>query len=444
MNSFKLVLIFLVSFVALFFLSIPEYSGDVWNHLVWAKSILDHGPFGFYERTFKDIAFPNYPPLAMLFFVISLEIYQIIYQLAWLLNQNLGFFPSNIIYFLESNNVRIAFLKIPTILAPLILSFLLYKLLPKISESIDKKVLLLSCIFLVLNPAIFYLSIVWGQIDLIPIMFIVLSCYFLFQKNIYLSSLFAAFALLTKQTVIIFWLIELLFMIKILGVKKTALSAALVFLLMYFSYIPFLGLNPVDMIELYQANFTYVAQLTQVNSINIWGFLYDFQPLADKKLFLGISYNTIGKILFLTALLPLLALVFFAKLKTLNNSTRFYLLTYIFFITTSLYFIFLTRMHERYLIPAVLFAHILICFRKFHILNLVFFTLLTFTNLYRGLLEPDISWMKNLVFSIAFLGLLFNSYFLITLHNLLLFVRTMKGKLSLQFSFHIPIIFLKK
>jgi Gpi18-like mannosyltransferase len=431
MKILKNITVFSLVFLALFFLSIPHYSGDVWNHLVWGKSIADYGTFGFYSRTFKDIAFPNYPPFAMMLFAASYKIYQIIYQLAWYLNQNLGFFPSNFIYFLQSNNVQIAFLKIPTITASILISYILFKVAPKILDNTAfKKNLLLAALF-ILNPAIFYLSVVWGQIDLIPILFLFLSSYFIFSKNLFLISVFASLALLTKQTIIIFWFIQIIFMLKILGVKKTFISAGITFAIIYLFYIPFLGINPLEMINLYQANFTYVAELSQVNSINLWGFLYDLQPVSDHKLFMSFSYNFIGKALFIGALIPVLLALFTSKIERFKKDSQIYVLVYVFFITTILYFLLLTRMHERYLIPAVVFIYVLIIHRKFHVFNLIFFSFLVFINLYRGLLVPESSILKTLVFSTPFLEVLFVIYFLLAFYNIVLFARTLGDKANI-------------
>ncbi len=432
MKILKKILVISILFFILFLLSVPHYSGDVWNHLVWGKSIASEGTYEFYNRTFKDIAFPNYPPLAMFLFTVSFLIYKLTLGLFWFLNQNISFFPSNLIYFIQSNNVQIAFLKIPTILALLILNIIVYKITPKLFNKSGYEKAILTGMFSTLNPALFYLSVIWGQIDLIPVIFLLLSSYFLFDKKIYLTSLFASLALLTKQTIIIFWLIEIMFMIRILGVKKTILSSLVTLLLVYFSYIPFLGVNPLNVVDLYRANFTYVAQVSHINSINLWGFIYDFQVVPDNRLFLGYSYNLIGKILFMGTSIPVLLFIFLTKLNKYKKQMQFYVLIYTFFVVTLLYFLFLTRMHERYLIPAVIFSTILIFYRKFHYLNLIFFSLLVFINLYRGLLEPEIPFLKNLVFSTSILGIFFLIYFLLTFYNIILLIRTLNNSKAMK------------
>lgn len=425
MNKFKLLLFFLVAFVIYFILSIPYFSGDVKNHIVWGKSILDLGPYEFYSRYFHDYAFPNYPPVAMLLFAMSFKLYQLFYQLIWFLNNAIPFFPSNFIIFSESLNMKAAFLKIPSLLSTITLSFLIFKIGLLIKPVIKKKYLFLLCISFLINPAIFYLSVVWGQIDLLPVLFLLLAFYFIYKKQNITSAILMAMALLSKQTIIIFWPVLLIYAFKIFTLKKTLINFLVTLITVFIFYVPFLGFSPLELLNLYTSNFSYVAQVTEVNAINIWGYLFDFHPTEDSRLIFNLTYQQVGYLLFLGLILPVVVALLIKKFKIEKNN-YFYLVAYGFFLISIFYFIVLTRMHERYLIASVVFSYILVLFKKFHIFNLIFFSFLVFLNLYRGLEMPNIMWLRKLLFNRDFLDILFIIFGSIALYNLVLFYRSLK------------------
>lgn len=200
----------------------------------------------------------------------------------------------------------------------------------------------------------------------------------------------------------------------------------LTLIICYLSYVPFIGLNPFETIELYRANFTYVAKVTQVNSINLWGSVYNYQSLSDHQLLWGLSFQVWGYILFALIFTPLL--IYFIKNKFGDNPMEnFSKTTNLFFITSLIYFLFLTRMHERYIVPAVIFVTLLFIFQKKQIINLLFFSTFTFLNLYRGLEIPDIGFLRKLVFNIQFLNVLFYTYVIFLVGNLVSFFKPKNG-----------------
>ncbi len=422
MNTHKLALLFFIILSIYFVLSFPYYSGDVKNHVVWAASILDLGPFGLYERTFHNYAYPNYPPFAMFTFTLSLVLYKASYSFIWFLNNTFSIFPSNFIITFESWNMQASFLKLPALVSTIGFTFILYNLADKIKRK--KKKIILICTLFLINPAIFYLSVVWGQIDVLPIFFLSAAFYFFLDKKLVLSSIVIALSLLSKQTSIIFLPLFLLFVLKTYDLKFVFKSFLITAFIIYIFYIPFIGFSITDLINLYISTFDYVAKVTQVNSINLWGFLFDFAVVDDSKKVLGLTLNVIGMLFFLISIVPIFFSLFAKKFK--NTFDCFYVFNYALFLISIFYFLFLTRMHERYLIPAVLFSFILIIFRKFHILNVIFFSSLVFINLYRGLEMPNIYGLKTLIFSIPFLGILFTSYLFFSIYNYILFFRTIK------------------
>jgi hypothetical protein len=86
-------------------------------------------------------------------------------------------------------------------------------------------------------------------------------------------------------------------------------------------------------------------------------------------------------------------------------------------------------MHERYMIPVVLFATALVCFKQKRLLmvgmwiNLIFFTFLHFINVYRGLLQPTIPVIYDLTTSNQFLYFLVIGYGVLLLYNYTTFLK---------------------
>lgn len=410
-----------LSLVILFFaLSVPYYSGDVKNHLVWAQSILNDGPFGFYERTFHNFAFPNYPPVAMWLFVVGLKLYQIINQITWYLNVSLGIFPSSLIYYLQSENVLISFLKLPAIISNLITAIFMFLTIKAINPKISLWKSMLSTILFLFNPAIFYLSVVWGQIDILPIMFFLIALYLLIKKLPLWSAIFVTLSLLSKQTVIIFLPIYLFFIFKQYGFRILSLVTTIILILFYIAYLPFHSPSLIWPLQLFKTNFDMVAHSVNENAINLWGFLFSFNRVSDEQFFLIFTFQQWGYILFIL-------LIFIPLVKLFKEKINFSELFLMLLIVVLVYFFSLTRIHERYLAPALVFSPLLTLMNKRYWVGYFFFTFLYLLNLYRGLFQPDISLFNFLVNSILFLKILVIGYLIMIVYYIYHFSKKSHG-----------------
>lgn len=404
----------IVSFIALFLLSLPYYSGDVKNHLVWAKSIVNEGTLNFYQREFHNFAFPNYPPLAMLAFAISLKLYQLLNQLAWYLNIQFRIFPSNLIYLFEWENTLIAFLKLPAILSNIAIALGLY-FLTSLKERSEKIKIIAAASFL-LNPASLYLSVIWGQIDLMAMAFLVFAVLALYKNCRYTSSLLVVLALLSKQTVIVFLPVFVWIYFKKFNLLATLKSLFFMIIIFYLFYLPFNQQSILWPFTFYKQNFNLVAASVGENAINLWGMLYNFERVFDGEKLLGLTLQQVGySMFFLIIVTP--SLVFIKKRASLKRGLEYML------IITLVYFLVLTRMHERYLAPAVVFSSFLWMVKKRYAFSFIFFSTLHFLNLYRGLYQPDIAFLKQLVTSNLFLSTLVSIYILVATFYLYKFIK---------------------
>lgn len=407
MSKFKVLILLSAVFVIYFFLSLPFFSGDVKNHLVWGESILREGSLGFYEREFHDFSFPNYPPLSMGLFTLSLLFFKLTVNIVNFLNSSLGVFPSNLIYFFQWENTLISYLKLPAILPVLGIGYIIYLFKPKLKY----------VLFYLFNPAIIYLAVIWGQNDLLQFFFIIFAFYLLFKKRLLLSYIAAGLAILSKQTALVLWVVFLITVFKMEGLKKVIQAFLITVALFYLTYLPFHQLSLTWPFEFYNKTLIYsTGFLVSDNAINLWGVVFNFQKVdASQNIFLMPWVNW-GYLLFALIFIPLT--ITFIKKKFGMERLFFYS-----FLVSILYFFTLTRMHERYLIPAVIFSSILILFNKKYWINLVFFTLLHFLNLYRGLYQPSILFLDPLVNSLVVLQMLVMGYFLMIVYNVILFVK---------------------
>lgn len=348
-----------------------QYSGDIGNHLAWADSFLLHGPFGFFERYIPGFNLPNYPPLAIYLFVISRLFYLQVYSLAFNLNQLLPLFPSALIPILETLNSQAAFMKLPAIFAGLGIGALIIKL---------TKSKLLAALYL-FNPAIIYISSIWGQIEAVPVFFLLLSLYFYEKKtksNFILSNISFTLALLSKQTAL--WLLPIYLILWAKSGWKNFLSGLLSQLLVFiFFYFPFTTFSLVEPFSLY---FSTLAGSSTVIADAAWNFWVLFLPanLSDST-YLGPLTVRYWSLLFL--FIAYLSVCFSFYKNKLNLFTSLFLLSLAAFFLQ-------TRVHERHLFPVLVFLLLTPIKLRYRIVVYILLSFYHMLNLYASLKLPFI------------------------------------------------------
>ena len=409
LNPNSTVLIILaVLFIVFFLLSVPYYSGDVKNHVFWGTSILKEGTVGFYGRDMQGWSYPNYPPVSMLSFAASVWFYDFTKSAFFTLNNSLPVFPSGLIPWIEHDNVYISFLKIPAIL-PFVLSGWFVFLFGKLFKKTTKHSLLFMLLFL-LNPGLLYLSILWGQNDFMQVLFILGAFYFLLTEKFVLSYVFAGLAILSKQTVLMVWGIYLISVYKLHKLPKSVMALLTSAILMWVFYLPFNNTGILWPFTYYNETLKSTGFLVADNAINFWGAYSGFEQLDAGESILFLTYEKWGFLIFALMFIPL-------AIKYLRTKFSYELLFSFLFLSSIAYFFILTRMHERYLFFGVVFAHLLLMINKKYWYNLLFFTILYFLNLYRGLYQPDFPVLPDLLRSNSFLTVLVAGYFLILIYN---------------------------
>jgi Gpi18-like mannosyltransferase len=386
--------------VALLFL---DFSFDVHNHISWAQDLWKVGFSNFYFTPSVEVyasLYPNYPPLAMYIFYFLYPIHKFVYSIFWWLNVQFPIFPSKLVFIVQERYFVAATMKIPSVLADMGIAWMTYAYAKQLLPKVSKEKLLLFPALILLNPAFFYNSAFWGQIDAIPIFFVLAATYFLLYSQRYLlSGLFFTAALLIKPTPIVFLPIFTLVFMKKFGVVNSSKAFILSNIFFIVSFVPLLS-NPFDFVMPYKI---YLHNIIQAQSLafvtngayNLWAFTL-FNSISDSSIFLfNMTYRSWSYIILCIALLIIIKLY-------LEKHDLFYTA----FLSAFAFFLFATKMHERYtllILPFLLLAGITNrnLLKWFYILSF-----LSFINLYRSWPVPRVDVLfEVLKHPVVYLGL---------------------------------------
>ncbi|MCL2456479.1 MAG: hypothetical protein FWD19_02885 [Defluviitaleaceae bacterium] len=330
------------------------FGSDVGLFQAWAMRIFDGGFANFYSFEPEKIT-TDYPPVYM--------------YILWLIGairafaQN--FFGAEWEFF--HNKTFRFFTFLPAMTADLGIGFVLYKMaLGRVSdceEHSQKETLRRGIFFALLvaaawifNPAIILISSVWGQIESIFVLMLLVSLNFLRAKKLLPAYILFGLAIFTKPQslflgpVYLYSAFDFLrenFYAKNLNAKK----------ILHITGNIFAGIFVMVLVSLpFGLGATYKTVLTgmgmhaysSVNAFNFWAILGMWREL-DEKLF-GITYTVWGIFIALVIIFGALFVLHFDR--TRRDGKNFFLIVGVLFVVI---FAFSIRMHERYLFPALLF-----------------------------------------------------------------------------------------
>lgn len=312
-------------FVALAF---EGYSTDIACFKGWAVAVYESGPSGFYTSGI----FCDYPPGYM----------YVLYGLGWL-RELLSIDVNSAVFTL--------IVKLPSIIAEVVLALFVCRIA---SKQMGRTFGLLCGAFLLFNPALYFNSSVWGQIDAFFILFIVFCLHYLRKENFWLGALFFGVALLIKPQAIMFAPVVGLSYIyaffkkgnagrAVLGllggvVIVTAVFAAGVF--------PFNGGRPFKWIADIYTGVINEYQYATINAFNLYGLVGANWVKAD-QMFLFMPYQYWG-IIFIGLICVMVAIL---QWRSRAQRTMFDVAA---FLVISVYML-SYAMHERYMLPACVF-----------------------------------------------------------------------------------------
>jgi len=335
MNKLSYILFFSYILLSIICIYTPSYVYDIdfWNR--WAFKISTSGLFSIY-LTQKDF---NYPPI-----------------LGYILK--IIFIDCKTFYDISHYAYR---LKIFTLFFDFFPLYFAYKYVKFVK--IDIKVLL----YFLMNIALFYNTMFWGQIDAIyTCMCFVAITAIILNKNIIGIPTFVLSLLVKLQGIVFLPLVFLLVLFNIINYKKLkevligfGISIILIFIISY-PFIKASGYN--NFIATYIKSIGYYPILS-FNAYNIWYFFHkDVHRIVDTyPLIYNLNFHQIGLILFcifsFVTLIPLFVYLYRILKKKQSIIIKYYF--ELVMLTSAILFIcffnFNTQMHERYSHPMVLF-----------------------------------------------------------------------------------------
>jgi Gpi18-like mannosyltransferase len=297
----------------------------------WSMRLADIGPWNFYSPTYFSDYAPGY--LYVLWFIGEL-------------NERFNFSEAEFEYVL----------KLPAIAADLASAYILYLFL----DGKRAGVRLGAAVLYLVLPPVLLLGAVWGQVDSFSSLFIMLSIYWIGNgKPVHGTAVYVAGFVFKPQIIaalpfLAFWIMKEhppqlrgpaggLSVSGIPRVWRQATVAGLgTLILLIWPFFPeapwnFIGhLRDAANVENYR--------VTSFWAYNFWGMFGFFRP--DSETYLGITYQVWGVTLY--AVSTLVVLVTFRDARDKGALALGVALSLLVF------YLFMTRMHERYLFPALL------------------------------------------------------------------------------------------
>jgi len=322
-QSTILFIIFLLALVVRVSLApfIPGYISDMGCFQGWADQVAKVG----FSQFYSSDMFVDYPPGYIL----------VLYPIG----------KMRMLFNLDFNSpLFLLLVKLPSLITDLASGYLLLCATRKTKLNFSVSLLLILYLF---NPAILINSAAWGQIDSFFTFLVVLSLWFIEEKRFPLASAIMVYALLVKPQALFFFPILLFALLENKNWKtflQSVVAGLAVFLVVV---LPFSwGKGMYWLIQKYQGTISSYPYAS-LNAFNFFA-LTGGNWVEEIHSFLFLNYKIWGYI-FLLIILGAVTFLFFRW----KNPYKIYPLS--FFLITSI-FMFSSKMHERYLYPALILA----------------------------------------------------------------------------------------
>ncbi|TRO51397.1 DUF2029 domain-containing protein [Candidatus Bathyarchaeota archaeon] len=372
-------LLFIAFMVRFAFFSNQGYAEvDTRDFMAWFQTAADYGP-----RTFYTIIWCDYPPFNIYFFWIF-----------GLLAKSLSLFGTSLFTYV---------MKLPPNLFDTATSVLIFAFVRK---RLDFKMALLATALYAFNPAVIFNAAVWGQFDAIYTFFLVLSLMLALASKPELSAVTFTLGILTKpQSIALLPLIALLIFRK--GWRRLLTSILAGATTIFAVIIPFEWSNPATFLSKIYFGAYSGYEYTSINAFNTWALGGLWVP--DGNLFI------VGWMLF--GVFTVFTLYVLHKRFTVSGEQ---LALFSAFMLLFGFFMLPTRIHERYLFPAISILVLLVPFLKKTRLLYVVLTGTLFINeayvlSFLNSADPFIKQGDLVVLSVSLINLLVFLYVLVAM-----------------------------
>lgn len=383
---FNLKTILILALVLRLVVALLGEHGDVVQYYRWAMDIWHKGPLGFYDRNIDNAVRPTYPPMTSYLFWLTALIHESLWQVFWYLNQHLTIFPGRLIFWLESPKGWYFLNKLPAIFTDLGIIWVLFKFGRKITP---EKISYSPILFFAFIPAFWYSSALWGQTDSIYGFFMLAAFYALYVKKITFSAFLYTLAIFTKPTSVFAFPVFAAVWLRSSNFTKTIRTALLCIFFAILLHLPFHPDNFFAWVVMfYSHGLGGELPVLVSNSFNFWALLYGFSDTSETTPFLAVPANLAGYGIFGSILIAMIAYIF--KNRRRISFNRVLLFSSLLSFSA---FMFLPRMHERYLYPVLILLLPLVGADK-KIRNLLLgLSTVYFINLYHYFWMPKVDFL---------------------------------------------------
>lgn len=370
---------------------------DILRYKDWARIAFIHSFSDTYTRP-EYLSFGTYannlPPLFLyclwVMYVIWLQIGKVLFTV-------FGIIPGSNTWI--NGPLLTVLFRIPSFIADCIIGMFLYLIIFRLTQHRTRS--LLGASLFLLNPSVIYNSAFWGQMDSVNNVFFILALYLFISKKYILSFLFYLYSLFVKLSLIIFApLFVVLLIIKKFSIKKWI---ALIFSTLLSIVIVTLPITT-DIFAWY-GHFLSIHGSGEMNNItafafNVWWVIFqptivfgnspDLFSLSSVSLvnspeinmiWLSLSLQQIAVFFYGLFIVPIYFLVYKKRRLVSNQKLFIFMMVTAFTGIALISYLFLPKMHERYLYPVYIPLIITASLGVSLYYELILLTILNFINL---------------------------------------------------------------
>ena len=321
------VLLFAAFIVRVLLFPLQGFQNDISTYTYWFNTAAEHGIRPFYTVVMQQAGWIDYPPFNAYIFWVFGSLAQAVS--AW------GISAVNIV-------------KLAPTLFDLATSVLIYLFVRK---QLTFKQSLLATALYAFNPAIIFNVAVWGQFDAIYTFFLALSLILALKSKPEASAAVFAVGLLTKPQGIALLPLVALLIFKKSGVKRLLTSVLTFAATIFIVILPFEWSNPVTFLSNIYFGAYNNYQYTSINAFNVWGMFGMWVPDQGMSIFGWAAFGAVA---------VFVLYVVYKRFHVSGDMLAIFGAFMLFFA----FFMLPTRIHERYLFPAICMLVLLIPFIK--------------------------------------------------------------------------------
>jgi len=361
--TFSIIMIYSVGLLTRLFTSVifEGHPVDISCFKAWASSASNS-----MSTFYTNGAFADYPPLY-------------IYVLFFVERIRLLFFHAS------PDWVHTLIIKLPSIIGDLLCSYVLYKFTLK--NQGKKFALILSFVYL-FNPVTILVSCIWGQVDGLFMLLLVLATMRLYDKNYIEATVWYALTVLFKPQGLIFLPVLFFVIVKEKNIKllgKCFVAGIITFVL---PLIPFTGSQRFDWIFKLYFNTATSYKGASLNAYNLFALLGANWKDDSEKLFI-FNYGTWGMIFIVLVTIVTAWYILTSKNPAIPTSSSAMLIAGVYVLSS--------KMHERYIFPVLLLLLLACAISRNKKLLLLYsgFTITAFLNILQvfTLSQNNIYWV---------------------------------------------------